>query len=172
MKEAKKAAYIIAGVSGSGKTTIGTLVAEQLKIPFIEADDFHSQANKEKMKSSIPLVDDDRWPWLKALSTAINKALFQNDKAIVACSALKLIYRDFLIKAIDAETVQFIILDGSEALLFERLKARKGHFMPPTLLKSQLDTLQTTTDDLMVPIEWPRPKQVEHISLKIAIGEI
>jgi gluconokinase len=129
------------GVSGSGKTAVGSLLSKQLGIPFQDGDDLHPKSNVEKMSSGIPLTDDDRWPWLDLCAEELNKP----GGAIVACSALKRIYRD-RIKS-QAKEVVFVHLDGSSELLFERMNARQGHFFKKDMLQSQLDTLEPLQSD-------------------------
>jgi carbohydrate kinase (thermoresistant glucokinase family) len=127
---------VIMGVSGSGKSSIGTLLAREAGMQFIDGDDLHPQANKEKMAAGVPLDDEDRWPWLDLVGLSLQLP----GGAIVACSALKVAYRD-RIRTL-APDVAFVHLTGTFDLLNERLGGRKDHFMPATLLQSQLDTLQ------------------------------
>lgn len=131
--------FVMMGVSGSGKTTIGTLLAERLGIEFLDADDYHSQANKDKMHAGIPLTDEDRWPWLRTL----NGLLLQRvDKGcVLACSALKESYRNVLLEGIPQSGLDFVLLEGSKAAIAQRMEHR-NHFMPPTMLDSQLATLE------------------------------
>ncbi len=126
------------GVSASGKSTVGALLATELGIPFIDGDDLHPEANRRKMAAGTPLTDDDRWPWLDVVGETF--AAHAGDGVVIACSALRRVYRD-RIRAI-APDVHFVLLDGSPELLAERAAARTGHFMPPALLQSQLDTLE------------------------------
>ncbi len=128
------------GVSGSGKTTVGEALAARLGVPFRDADEFHPKSNVEKMSAGIPLTDDDRWPWLDAIGAAI-RATPADKGIVVSCSALKRAYRERIIEAA-VRPVLFVHLDGSKAVLAERLKGRKGHFFPPSLLDSQLKTLE------------------------------
>ena len=136
-------AVVLMGVAGSGKTTVGSRLAERLGMPFRDADEFHPPANVAKMASGTPLTDDDRWPWLDAIGAAIHKA---DDGIVVTCSALKRAYRE-RIKLAGGRPVQFVYLDVSRESLIERLAARKGHFFPPNLLDSQLATLERPTPD-------------------------
>jgi gluconokinase len=129
---------VVMGVSGSGKTTVGTELARRLGVPFAEADTFHPQANIDKMESGRPLTDEDRWPWLRALAAWIGE--HADTGGVLTCSALKRGYRDLLAGA--ADQVFFLHLQGSRELLAQRLGARKGHFMPPSLLDSQLADLE------------------------------
>jgi len=131
---------VIMGVAGCGKSTIGKLLAERLSLPFIEADDFHSNENISKMRSGIPLNDEDRYPWLRSLSHELQMHE-RNKGAVLACSALKESYRKILQEGLQ-EKIVWIYLEGDEQTLRERLKNRKGHFMHEELLKSQLATLE------------------------------
>jgi gluconokinase len=129
---------VVMGVSGTGKTTIGPLLAARLGVPYAEGDDFHPQANIAKMSAGVPLGDADRWPWLDAIGA------WAHDRAglggVVSCSALKRSYRDRLRDA--APDVVFVHLSGDRALIEDRMSHRQGHFMPTTLLDSQFATLQ------------------------------
>ena len=129
---------VVMGVSGSGKTTIGLLLAKALGIPFLDADDLHPAANVAKMSSGVPLTDEDRWPWLALVGEAMAEA--SGTGIVVACSALKRSYRD-AIRAAAPEAV-FVQLDGTRELLAARLGDREGHFMPVSLLDSQLADLE------------------------------
>jgi gluconokinase len=129
--------YIVMGVSGVGKTTIGQGFARQLGVPFYDADDFHPEGNKAKMAAGNPLQDEDRWPWLDILAAHIKD--WKKDGAVLACSALKESYRDRLQQH---TTVVYIYLKASFALIFKRIQARKNHFFNPDLLDSQFDTLE------------------------------
>ncbi|TDD70553.1 gluconokinase [Jiangella aurantiaca] len=142
------------GVSGSGKTTIATRLADQLGRPFAEADDMHPPANVAKMSAGTPLTDEDRMPWLATVRDWLTAQAEQGRSAVVTCSALRRVYRDVLRGA--AGGVTFVHLHGDAALLAERMKRRKGHFMPASLLQSQLDTLEPLEPDeygVRVPID-------------------
>ena len=141
---------VLMGPTGCGKTTIGRLLAGRLAWPFIDGDDFHPTANVDKMKSGIPLTDDDRRPWLTALRRAIEDRIRTGQSAVLACSALKRVYRQIL--GVDQQTVKTVYLKGTFDLLQSRLAARSGHFMPPELLRSQLDTLEVPVRGLAVGI--------------------
>jgi gluconokinase len=134
----RPAAIVVMGVSGSGKTTIGTAIASRLGLPFRDADEFHPPANVAKMAGGVALTDEDRWPWLDAIGEAIRDA---EDGIVVTCSALKRAYRE-RIRAAAGRPVRFVHLDASRAALAARLATRKGHFFPPSLLDSQLATLE------------------------------
>jgi gluconokinase len=130
---------IVFGVSGAGKTTIGKLLAEGLGWRFYEADDFHPRANIEKMRSGLPLTDEDRWPWLKLLREQITRSLAAKENAVLACSALKRSYRECLRVSDD---VKFVFLRGNYAQIEKQLRQRQGHFMNPGLLRSQFADLE------------------------------
>jgi carbohydrate kinase (thermoresistant glucokinase family) len=152
------------GVSGSGKTTAGKLLAERIHIPFFDADDYHPPANIEKMMAGIQLTDEDRKDWLQTMNQL---AIQQQTKkgAVIACSALKQSYRDALQKNI-AEPYWFF-LEGNQELILERMQKRKGHFMPPGLLQSQFDTLEPTVSAFTIPIDKNIPSIVASIIEKL-----
>jgi carbohydrate kinase (thermoresistant glucokinase family) len=130
-------AAVVMGVSSCGKTTVGEAIAHKLGVPFVEGDRLHSPESVAKMSAGIALTDDDRWPWLACVGAAL-----RGPGAVVgSCSALKRKYRDAIAAAAE-RPVCFVHLHGSRALLEERIRARKGHFMPPALLDSQLATLE------------------------------
>jgi len=145
------------GVAGSGKTTVGKLFAEKTGAVFYEGDDFHPPANIEKMRRGIPLTDDDREPWLRALREKIVESVAKNELAAIACSALKAGYREQL-QGGDPR-VKFIYLTGSRDLIENRLQNRRGHFMPPTLLASQFDILEPPNDALVFDVK-KTPEQI------------
>lgn len=133
---------IVMGVSGSGKSLIGEKLAQALGGVFEDADDFHPASNKAKMSARIPLTDEDRWPWLQGLRKRIEDMRAQTPCYVLACSALKHVYRDLLRGGDPQDALQFVYLSGSQELVAARLDARKGHFMPSTLLTSQFNTLE------------------------------
>jgi gluconokinase len=135
---------IIFGVSGAGKTTIGKLLARDLRWRFIEADDFHPAANIEKMRSGHPLTDNDRWPWLEQLRQQIERSLCARENAVLACSALKRAYRDRLHVS---DEIKFVFLRGDHALVEKQLRSRHGHFMNAALLQSQFHDLEEPESD-------------------------
>ena len=137
--------YVVMGVSGSGKSLIGAAFARALGVGFVEGDDYHTAANVARMASGIPLTDADRAEWLRSLAARIQKAKDSGTGLVVSCSALKRSYRDILRGA--AGELQFVFLQGSRALLAERLTSRRGHYMPPSLLDSQLATLEEPLPD-------------------------
>lgn len=145
---------VLMGVSGSGKTTIGKILAEQLGWTFIEGDDYHPAANVEKLRQGIPLTDDDRRPWLAAIRGRLDEACERGENVVLACSALKHAYQEYL-EQHDPACVHYVYLTGSEELLRERLAARKGHFMNPGLLHSQFEALEAPTDALQVDVTPP-----------------
>jgi len=152
----------IMGVSGSGKTTVGMLVAEKTGIPFFDADDFHSSVNKEKMTAGQPLTDDDRKDWL----TDLNKmAVIQASGAgaIIACSALKEKYRNILTEGIEKPI--WIFLKGNFTQIYERLKNRKGHYMAADLLASQFEILEVPFDAYTISID-KTPEEIAELICK------
>ena len=140
-----KQAIIVMGVSGCGKSTVGEALAEKLGIPFMEGDKLHPASNVEKMAAGTPLNDDDRWPWLDLVGAELRKG-YEATGIVISCSALKKSYRQRLRDACGGP-LAFVYLDGSEALLTERMGARTGHFMPLSLLKTQLATLEVPTGE-------------------------
>ena len=134
---------VVMGVSGSGKSTVGELLATVLGVPFADADDLHSDANVQKMAAGHPLNDDDRWPWLQRVGEELLRA--EPGGLVMACSALKRAYRELILAV--APRTQFVFLDGDRAVLEQRLEHRHGHFMPAELLDSQLATLQPLAPD-------------------------
>lgn len=134
-------AVIVMGVSGCGKSTLGARLADALGCPFLEGDAFHSADAVAKMAGGQPLTDLDRWPWLDRLGSAAAESIAAHGIAVLACSALRTVYRDRLRRRI-GQPVQFVLLDAGRDALLARMAARPGHFMPPGLLDSQLATLE------------------------------
>lgn len=130
--------YVVMGVAGSGKTSIGEGVAERIGGIYIDGDDYHPQSNIDKMANGDPLTDEDRWPWLEIISGELARI---DGIGLVGCSALKKAYRDFISQSV-GEPVQFIYLNGSKDLIAKRMAARTGHFMPTSLLDSQFEALE------------------------------
>ena len=157
--------YIVMGVAGCGKTTIGSKLARSLGVLFLDADDFHPEANLKKMSSGIPLDDSDRIPWLESL----REELRSNRGCVLACSALKQNYRSMLEDA-DRNT-RFIMLDISKETARRRLLSRANHFMPETLIDSQFDSLERPTDALVIDAEAPVDSVLDVILRKIS-GEV
>jgi gluconokinase len=141
---------VLMGVSGSGKTTIGTLLAAREGCVFADADDFHSEANKAKMAAGHALDDADRQPWLESLNQLMRGWYEGGSGGVLACSALKSAYRDTLAVNMPSGAVHFVLLDGTKAMIAERLTLRKGHYMSGALLDSQLATLETPYEALCV----------------------
>lgn len=139
-------AIIVMGVSGSGKTTLGKLAAARLGCSFLEGDSYHDAANVAKMRAGHPLDDADRWPWLDRLGAAIQAAVSADGVTVAACSALKRSYRERLCRAIDAPT-SFVVLTSDREELARRVGNRPGHYMPASLLESQLKTLEMPGPD-------------------------
>jgi gluconokinase len=138
-------AVIIMGVSGSGKSTIARALANRLGFACEDGDSFHPQANVDKMHVGIPLTDQDRWPWLRAIASAIDRKAGAGEPVIIACSALKRAYRDILVHG--RRDVRIVYLKGSRNLIARRLAGRRDHFMPASLLDSQLATLEEPASD-------------------------
>ena len=133
-------ALVVMGVSGSGKSTIADKLAERLDWTYEDGDRFHPPSNVAKMSAGQPLSDEDRWPWLRAIADEIDRVCEAGERAVIACSALKRVYRDILVH--ERSDVRIIYLDGTQQLIADRLSQRKGHFMPPGLLASQFKTLE------------------------------
>jgi gluconokinase len=141
---------LLMGVAGSGKTTIGEKLAQQLGWSFRDADDFHPRSNIGKMSAGIPLDDADRAPWLAAIRQHIEQCAARGVSAVVACSALKERYRAVLLGG--APSVRLVHLTGSFDLISERMRARRGHFMKPEMLRSQFDALEAPPDAIVVDV--------------------
>ena len=159
------AVYIVMGVSGSGKTTIGKLLAKELNLPFYDADDFHPSENVEKMKNGIPLQDEDRKGWLAILGKNIQK-WEQGGGAVLACSALKEKYRQQL-TSIPEEHLKWIFLSADFEVILERLKARKGHYFKPEMLTSQFETLEEPQYGLRVIVNTSEENILKEIMTKL-----
>lgn len=136
---------VVMGISGSGKTTIAGRLTEQLGWVFAEADEFHPAANIEKMTAGTPLTDEDRWPWLESMRDWMTQQARTGRSTVVTCSALRRSYRDVLTQA--EGTLNFVHLLGNTDLILERMKTRSGHFMPESLLPSQISTLEPLEPD-------------------------
>ncbi|MDZ8137832.1 MAG: gluconokinase [Nostoc sp. DedQUE04] len=158
---------IVMGVSGSGKTTIGKLLANSLEWEFSDADTFHSPENVEKMRRGIPLSEEDRIPWLQDLQTAIKHWLQENKNVVLACSALKNSYRQFLV--VDSDRIKLVYLKGSYELIQMRLKERSNHYMSEKLLNSQFYTLEEPVDTLSMDVAQPPQIIVQNIRTALEI---
>ncbi len=141
---------VLMGVSGSGKTTIGTLLSERMRTVFADADAYHSAGNKAKMAAGHPLSDEDRQPWLETLNALLLEWFHAGKGGVLACSALKEAYRKTLLQGLPPNAVAFVLLDGSKQLIAERLAERKNHYMNPGLLDSQFATLEPPADALRI----------------------
>ncbi len=165
-------ALIVMGVSGCGKSTLGSLLADALGCPFLEGDDFHSPEAIAKMRAGKPLDDEDRWPWLDRIGAAAAETLAEHGAAVVACSALRRRYRDRLRASIGGP-VRFALLENSRERLLARLARRASHFMPASLLDSQLATLErplADEDAITLCTEDP-PERLRDIALA-RLGEL
>jgi len=158
---------VLMGVTGSGKTTLGQLLADQLGWTFVEGDAFHPEANVQKMRRGEPLTDADRAPWLRALRARIDELAAAGRSAVVACSALKQAYRDVL--ADGRPEVVFVHLTAPAAVIRDRLDHRRGHYMPPALLDSQLATLEPPAGAYAVDVTSPAADSVAAIRRAIGV---
>jgi gluconokinase len=161
-------ALIVMGVSGSGKTTIASRLAARLGWTFEDGDRFHPASNVAKMAAGHPLTDEDRWPWLQAIADEIDAVCQRSGRVVIACSALKRTYRDLLVHG--RSDVRLIFLDGTQAVIADRLARRKGHFMPPGLLDSQFKTLELPKSDenpVTVSIDAPVEAIVDEIARQL-----
>ena len=139
-------AVVLMGVCGSGKSTVAGALANRLKLPYVDADDLHPCANKQKMKMSNALTDEDRWPWLETVGKTLVQQRAHHGMVVMACSSLRRVYRE-KIRGIAGQHVLFVLLHGSKDLLLDRMLERSSHFMPTSLLESQLNTLEMPSPD-------------------------
>jgi gluconokinase len=162
---------VVMGVSGSGKTKIGRTLAASLDWPFYDADDLHPPENVAKMSAGIPLTDDDRWPWLDRIVEELTRAGADGGNAVLACSALRQVYRDRLARAGD---VHFVYLKGDLETIAARLAARSHKYMPASLLPSQFATLEEPTDALVIDIRADVAEKIAAIrsGLKLPAADI
>lgn len=170
MAETTLCALVLMGVSGSGKSTIADALAKRIGWRCEDGDRFHPAANVAKMSAGQPLTDEDRWPWLKAIADEIDRLCGKDQHAVIACSALKLAYRQVLVHGRD--DVRIVFLDGTQDLIAKRLAARKGHFMPADLLDSQFRTLEPPKPDegaVTVSIDAPVEAIVADIIAKLKL---
>ncbi|MWB97578.1 AAA family ATPase [Agromyces sp. MMS17-SY077] len=145
------------GVAGAGKSTLAVAIADRLSAVFVEADDLHSAEAKAQMAAGIPLTDEDRWPWLGRVAARVRDELAMGHPVVASCSALKRSYREFLTR-VSGTRLAFVHVHGSEAELAERIGHRTGHFMPASMLASQLVTLEPLAADergIVVPLGLP-----------------
>ncbi len=156
---------IVMGVSGAGKSTTGRALAAALGWEFHDGDDLHTEESKRKMRAGVPLNDDDRAPWLRAVRGLVQSMLSSGRNGVVACSALKQSYRDEIV--VDREAVRIVYLKGSQQVIAERLAGRTGHFMNPSLLQSQFDTLEEPDDAIVVDISMAPGAIVEAIRTQL-----
>ncbi|WP_435201889.1 gluconokinase [Janibacter sp. GS2] len=169
---------VVMGVSGSGKTTVAEGVVARTGWIFAEADAFHPQANIDKMASGTPLTDEDRWPWLRDLAAWMAEHGAKGENTVITCSALKRVYRDVLredVAALEGEhRVVFAHLDGSAEVLAARLEGRRGHFMPASLLQSQIDTLEDLDPDedgVRLDLTEPPAPLIDQVMGSVAPGQ-
>lgn len=152
---------VVMGVAGAGKTTVGSALAARLGLPYADADDFHPAANVAKMRAGVPLDDEDRRPWLAAVGSWLTG---REAGGVVSCSALRRSYRDVLRGR--APGARFVHLDGPAEVVAQRVAARTDHFMPPSLVASQVALLEPLADDedgVTVPLDWPVDSLVNHL---------
>ena len=162
---------VVMGVSGSGKTTVAEGLSERLGWLFLEGDSLHPEANVAKMSAGRPLTDDDRWPWLELVADWVAERVAAHEDGIVTCSALKRSYRDVIRR--DSDDVVFVHLTGERETLEQRMRARTGHFMPPHMLESQLETLEEpgpAEPSLRVPIEQGPDEIVAAVVSELGLG--
>lgn len=158
--------YIVMGVSGSGKSTVGKMLAKELNLPFKDGDDYHPEKNIQKMSQGIPLTDQDRQNWLKLLAQKMENWEYQHSGAVLACSALKQQYRDELTQNPQLETT-FVYLRGSYQLIYQRISARENHFMRSDLLQSQFEILEEPKDAITVELDHEPHTQLHKILEKM-----
>jgi gluconokinase len=153
---------VVMGVSGCGKSTVGTLMAEKLELPFVDGDDLHPPENVDRMKAGVSLNDETRRPWLAAICECAESHFVNNQSVIIACSALKKIYREQLRSV--SKPVQFVFLNGTKKLIAQRLSEREGHFMPESLLDSQFADLENPVgEDGVVEVAIDEPSQIDRV---------
>jgi gluconokinase len=159
---------VVMGVAGSGKSTVAAALAEAQGWVLLEGDAFHPAANVAKMRAGVPLTDEDRWPWLRAIAERADELAGEGRSAVVACSALKRSYRDILIGERQATLLMY--LRGAQNVIARRMQARKGHFMPPALLDSQFASLEEPGADerpIVVDIDGPPERVIREADRKL-----
>lgn len=161
--------YIVMGVSGSGKSTIAKLLAEKLACPFYDGDDFHPIENIEKMRQGIALTDGDRYPWLAAIKDLIEELNQKRQPGVIACSALKVAYRQYLQE--DYSQIIWVYLKGSYETILKRMQERENHFMKGEMLRSQLDSLEEPTykEAIIIDIDEP-PEEIINKKLRAVLA--
>lgn len=163
-------AVILMGVTGSGKTTIGKLLARDLGCRFFDADDYHPAGNIKKMRAGIPLTDEDRLPWLDRLCSVIRDELRAGRSLVLACSALRERYRERLSQAeLIAGQIRFVLLQVSAETAIARVRGRQDHYMPPTLVQSQFDTLEPPASAMIVDAESEAAEVARQIKSALAL---
>ena len=160
-------AFVLMGVSGCGKSSVGQLLANELGWRFADADAYHPNANVNKMREGLALNDDDRAPWLNRLNAVLKHSVAKQDPIVLACSALKQRYRDALSNQL--ESIAFVHLSGSYDLIESRMKLRAGHYMPPSLLRSQFAALEPPSGVLTLDINQPIQSLVTQIMAYVKI---
>lgn len=166
------APVVVMGVSGCGKSSVGEAIAKAFATDFIEGDALHPPENIAKMSAGTPLTDEDRWPWLDAVGKTLHEGSDAGHAVVVSCSALKKVYRDHLRQAAGGR-LAFVYLTGTRAVLESRMGHRTGHFMPTTLLDSQLATLEPPTgEDLVVTVDIDRPLEAVVIAAIDGLGNL
>lgn len=164
---------LVMGVAGSGKTTLGKALAKDLGWEFQEGDDFHPPGNIEKMSAGVPLSDSDRYPWLDHVKSWINEKLSEGGSGIITCSALKRSYRAYL--GLEREGISVVLIGGQKSIIEDRLKHRSGHFMPPSLLRSQLEAMEPPLDNekhISVDAGMTTDKQIEVVKRQLGLGPV
>ena len=154
--------FLITGTAGTGKTTVGKGLAEKLNLPFFDGDDFHPKVNIQKMSNGIPLQDEDRRGWLKAIRNRMELFIERNSSAVFTCSALKKSYRSVLMNGI-SDTIFFVYLYGDFELLQKRLQDRPGHYMKENMLLSQFKDLEVPEDGLQFDVSTPPEMIIQQI---------
>jgi len=158
--------FIITGVSGCGKTTVGEALAKELGTSFYDGDQFHPASNIAKMSAGIPLTDEDRTPFLKSINNFIREKL-PTENIVIACSALKDKYRDILSEGVDPLQLVWIHLQGSYDTIYERMTKREGHFMSAAMLRSQFETYEAPTKGIIVNIDQALEQMIDQIMAEV-----